>query len=350
MNHFRLEDFLNSGALISLDQERLLVGWGPRKWGRLPDASENSYWYFPDFFLRRVDPWFTHAFQAIVPKEEFSKKILAPSEKTEVAWEAADSPLFFQMFDDLKSKIDENILHKGVPFSFQKSATRMSPQLLSHALNHLFDYIKIIPAHLYGFWDDRSGILGASPETLFKFDGPQVLQTMALAGTCKKGGEEALLQDPKIAREHRLVIKGIIEALFSFGILSIGKTTLQEFGPLCHLVTPIQAGLRINLSFDECVQILHPTPALGTYPRDAGDQWLIHWQSKIDRKRFGAPVGFVTEKAQEAGCYVGIRNIQWDKEGLAIGAGCGVVKDSRAEKEWEEAALKFLAIKKMMGL
>lgn len=341
------EIFLHQGSCVSLDEEHLLIGWGPRKWGQLPKVEDGAYWYFPDFFLTKLDPWFTHAFQAIVTISELESIISEDAEHVEVKWEPLQSTLFFEMMSDLEENIANGYLLKGVPFAFQQSEQLMTPKLLQNCLSHLLKTNQKTNSHLYGFWDERGGILGATPEFLFQMDQNRHLKTIAVAGTSTN---KENLQDPKIEREHRLVIDGIIESLFSLGILSLGKTTFKQFGSLYHLITPIEIALRAELPYEHYVQILHPTPALGAYPRHFGDKWLAKWQQKIDRKRFGAPCGCLLKNGEKAVCLVAIRNIQWDREGLSIAAGAGVVKESLPQNEWDEVRLKIDSIKNMMNL
>ena len=92
---------------------------------------------------------------------------------------------------------------------------------------------------------------------------------------------------------------------------------------------------------------MHPTPALGAFPRRPGMEWLKEYQQKIDRRRFGAPVGYAIEDAQ-AKCYVAIRNVQWTKNQMLLAAGCGIVATSQYDAEWAEIKLKLQAIKEML--
>ncbi|HEY4831978.1 MAG TPA: chorismate-binding protein, partial [Waddliaceae bacterium] len=99
--------------------------------------------------------------------------------------------------------------------------------------------------------------------------------------------------------------------------------------------------------FIEVVEMLHPTPALGAFPRILGKTWLMDYQTKMNRGRYGAPVGYYYPSKEEGECFVAIRNVQWVGPEAQIGAGCGIVAQSVFEQEWDEIQLKIQSIKSM---
>lgn len=318
------ELFLRSGALITLSPGNLLVGWGERVWSAAP-----GQFYFPDFFLKEPRPWFSHEYTEVVSTVEVE------GEPFRQEWEEPSFEVFRGQFEELQRRIGEGRLQKGVPYTFSYAKGQMNRERLKGCLAHLLRYAQNRPVFVYGFWDERGGILGATPERLFSME-EGVVKSAAVAGT----GGRGIAQDPKEVREHQFVIDGIKEALAPFGKVKVGKTEVVEYTSLCHLVTPIE--LHAQVEFDALVQALHPTPALGTYPRER--KWLEHYQTILPRGRFGAPVG------HKGGCYVAIRNMQWDEERWQIGAGCGVVKESELEREWRELKLKIGATRQILAI
>ena len=91
-----------------------------------------------------------------------------------------------------------------------------------------------------------------------------------------------------------------------------------------------------------------PTPPIFDYKAE-GMNWLENYQKKIDRKRYGAPVGFCLPNGN-CSCYVAIRNAQWSEGKMKIGAGCGIVPQSKLDLEWDEIQLKVKSIKNILGL
>ncbi|MCB1149749.1 MAG: chorismate-binding protein [Chlamydiia bacterium] len=229
----------------------------------------------------------------------------------------------------------------------------MNPLKLAGLLVSLLRASKSTQAFLYGFWNEELGMLGASPEVLFRLkerDRP-LLETVALAGTLgDHPSVEAFLQDPKEIHEHGLVTEGIRQALEPFGKIHLGTMRAQECGKLTHLMTPIEVELRQHQSVDELVAALHPTPALGGFPKQEAWRWLEEYAKRIPRGRYGAPAGVLRAGGREMSCYVAIRGMQWNANGFHIGAGCGVVKASRAENELAEIERKMSAICHLMGI
>ena len=238
-----------------------------------------------------------------------------------------------------------------MPFVMEKAASAMTAEQLTTSLISVLNYALANPAFLYGFWDKSEGILGAAPELLFRLDENKKLATVACAGTASGNTHpESLLNDPKERREHQLVVQGILESLNPFGRAHLGAITVLKLSRLMHLLTPITIELKAMPSFETIVRALHPTPALGAFPRDRGMMWLKDYQQKIDRRRFGAPAGYLLPHSNQACCYVSIRNLQWSDNGMLLSAGCGIVAESSCDREWGEINLKLHAIKEMLAL
>ena len=77
-----------------------------------------------------------------------------------------------------------------------------------------------------------------------------------------------------------------------------------------HLCTEFEMGLLEPVDFLAFIQALHPTPALGTHPRNAGSTWLRRHLHPSQRKRFGAPFAALWPNG-EVFCVVAIRGVQW---------------------------------------
>lgn len=343
-----VDSFIDSGTLVSIGNGRAIIGWGPRRWMPQYQPSDSPSFYFPDFFLTMPNPWFQHDHWAEVSVKDLVDQ-LVPSQQDNILWSQPNKTEFIDAFEDIQRRITSKELQKAVPFAFSHTSTTMSPKLLQQSLAHLLRYVQSSPLHVYGFWDKKEGILGASPELLFSKES-SVVHTVALAGTYpKSSSSNQLLNDPKERHEHQLVVDGIVDSLKPYGKIVVDKTTVLELPTLYHLMTPIKAHLDQPNAFDAIVKSLHPTPALGASPKASGMQWLKHFQTKIDRRRFGAPAGVVYNNGANAHCWVAIRNIQWNQDGMILGAGCGVVQSSEAEKEWNEISLKMDSIKKILG-
>lgn len=346
-----IQAWLTCGALISIDADKVLLGWGPRTWMVEPDKSPS--FYFPDFFLRQPRPWFKHTNTLVVTFQELLEALLKQGNPTpkKYQWQNSSRQLFHEIFDQLQEKFAARELLKAVPFVMETFPETIHPDQLQASLTNVLDYLKKNSAHVYGFWGEEEGMLGASPELLFRLFNGTTLETVACAGTKNiQQVDETFLKDPKELDEHHLVVKGIKESLMPFGQVNIGERRLLKLTRLAHLLTPITVKLESFPSFEDIVLALHPTPALGAFPREAGRRWLGDLQKKFDRKRFGAPVGYKLADENQSACYVAIRNVQWTSQQMLLGAGCGVIAASQFEREWGEIELKLLAIKEMLAL
>ncbi len=264
------------------------------------------------------------------------------------SWCEPEKQDFALAIGQIHGRIERNEIQKAVPVVFARSKQKVSASDRAQLLLRLLNAPENL--YVYGFWQGLEGVLGATPEILFDFDG-EVLRTMALAGTCPKSEDHdrpSLLEDAKELFEHQLVVEDIKNVLSGWGKVQASGPTVLELPTLCHLKTEIEVSGVTNPDFGALIEALHPTPALGVAPRAAGYQWMAQLPGQAQRGRFGAPFAFLS--AQEAVCLVGIRNLQWNDQLAMIGSGCGIVAASELDREWREVFQKRLAVKKILGL
>jgi menaquinone-specific isochorismate synthase len=104
------------------------------------------------------------------------------------------------------------------------------------------------------------------------------------------------------------------------------------------------------MSFAEMVRRLHPTAALGVWPRtEAGERWLREMDRGVKRRTFGAPFGLELPD-HHALALVAIRNVQWQGDMLRVGSGAGLLSESHLEREFEELREKREQVKVLFGL
>jgi menaquinone-specific isochorismate synthase len=348
-------EFIYSGSIVSTPEKKILLGWGPRSRHASYDTQTPLTFYTPDFFLKEAKPWTTHSSVAEISIEELSEK-LQPfhREFPKRQWINPFKEQFRTTLEEIHKKIYSGELDKAVPFVFEISNSKMSPEQLITSLMKALEFTRNYPIHLYGFWNEREGILGATPEILFSLDKTQqcwTLKTSAIAGTKDRQRQDISMEkDPKTYDEHALVISGIQESLKFYGQVELGELEEIKLPNLTHLKTPITVKMNQDPDLEDIIARLHPTPALGAYPRKPGLAWLKSYQTKIDRKHYGAPVGYIKPESQISNFYVAIRNIQWDTSQIQIGAGCGIVAGSNFNNEWQEIHLKIKSIKEIFAL
>jgi len=206
--------------------------------------------------------------------------------------------------------------------------------------------------HCYHFCfqsDTDSSFIGASPERLY-YRKKDKLFTEAVAGTRVRGqsreqdqllGEE-LLHNQKEIREHRYVVRSLLESFVRLSNKNIKKgdfpVSLLKLSRVQHLVSTFELNLKKNATDADIIESLHPTAAVGGYPqKNILDE--INRLEGFDRGWYAAPVGWISK--EEAEFAVAIRSgLVWDNK-IKIYAGAGLVEGSRAEREWDEVESKI---------
>lgn len=345
-------EFLKNGSIFSLSKGKILIGWGIPECLSEPHLSAPSF-YVPDFFLKSKKSWLYYSNWG-----EFTlNQILECLKKNPlpvITWQTNQQTLFEQAFNQLKADFASQQLEKAVPYIFTETVEQMNSDRLQLSLIQALWSLNDNDGYLYGSWSDFQGFLGLSPETLFIYQSREdghILQTMALAGTCSSSESlEAFQSNVKEVREHQIVVEGIEQSLSSFGQVKINQRQILALPGLYHLMTPISVDLTKPFDFETIVRLLHPTPALGAFPRQQGQRWLEEYNQKIERGSYGAPFGIFSPVHSLSICIVGIRQVQWSKNGMRIGAGCGIIQASHCIREWDEIQLKFKNIQQLLAL
>lgn len=225
-------------------------------------------------------------------------------------------------------------VNNEMDFDYAKILTRLRQKQL--AVYHLV--LKV----------DHQLFVSATPERLVKLTAG-VLQTAAVAGTAPRGVEKyqdqalgtALLQDKKNRSEQQIVVAEIKRRLTPLTThLEIpDEPILLKSQRVQHLYTPIRAHLAANENIFTLIAALHPTPALGGYPKEAALTLIRRWEPDF-RGLFGAPFGYVTF-AGTGEFAVAIRSMLIHGQRAKLFAGAGIVAASDPKQEVQETSLKF---------
>src|ERR1041385_2274204 len=204
----------------------------------------------------------------------------------------------------------------------------------------------------YGYSYQNHGLIGATPELLFRSD-KRGYASMAWAGTRPIDRADELLTDAKELREHRFVVEDIVRRLAPFGNIEVEPLGVLRLPSIAHLATQIrfeEYGGADKMSFADMVRRLHPTAALGVWPRtEAGERWLREADRGVRRRTFGAPFGLERED-HSALALVAIRNVQWQGTSVRVGSGAGLLAESRVDRELDELRDKREQVKALFGL
>ena len=197
--------------------------------------------------------------------------------------------------------------------------------------------------------------IGASPERLLRVEDCKLL-TEALAGSIRRGATAsedaafaaALAHDDKELREHALVLDEIVRRLEALGLAPEhpDRPGVRRYANVQHLHTPVRADLRDGIRAIDAVAALHPTPAVGGFPRDAAVP-RIRELEKFPRGLYAGALGWMDVRGN-AEFFVGLRSALIDGNRARLYAGAGIVQGSSPEKEAAETELKFRAMQEAL--
>jgi isochorismate synthase len=198
---------------------------------------------------------------------------------------------------------------------------------------------------------DGTAFAGASPELLVRRAGDQAFAE-PMAGSVARGASDA--EDDRLARslnasvkdadEHRLVSQFVVDALrpFALDVHARGPQVVR-FTNIQHLATSVEAALRHPVpDVLQLAAALHPTPAVGGWPREPADR-LIEELEGMERGWYAGAVGWIDGRG-DGEFAVALRcGLLWE-DGARLYAGVGVMPDSDPARELEETELKFKAL------
>ncbi len=258
-----------------------------------------------------------------------------------------DSPSFAvweRHLEEILGLISQGAITKIVParctrFEFEK---RLSPYSILKLLQG-----KSPSATLFAFqFENEKAFIGATPETLYTREG-RSLKSAALAGTRPRGNTpeedrelaQELLNNQKEMHEFNIVKESIKKTLspLSENLHSDDRRILQT-STVQHIYLSFEGTLKDNVTDQDLIAALHPTPAVGGLPKCAALK-EIQKRELFDRGWYAAPVGWVSR--QQAHHLVAIRSALIEKNQMRLFAGAGIVKGSIPLNEWDELEQKI---------
>jgi len=212
-------------------------------------------------------------------------------------------------------------------------------------------------AYIFAVARGESCFLGATPERLARLrDG--VADVACLAGSTPRGvgpeedrrlGDE-LLHSVKNRAEHAIVVEAVRAALQEVctDVHIPAEPRLLRLHNVQHLYTPATGRVAPGASALDLVARLHPTPAVGGWPR-ADALAYIRAHERLDRGWYAAPVGWL-DRDGAGEVAVALRSGLLRGDEATLFAGCGIVGDSRPADEYAETVLKLRPMRSALGL
>jgi menaquinone-specific isochorismate synthase len=211
-------------------------------------------------------------------------------------------------------------------------------------------------AYVFAVQRGERYFVGATPERLVQAQDGQIY-TMALAGSARRGETEEedellgmeLLRSEKNNNEHAIVVAMVRDALKDH-CTDVSVTALPELlklKNLQHLKTPIAGELIPGRCILDVMADLHPTPAVGGFPRQAALE-AIRNTEKLDRGWYAGPLGWIGAGGHGEFA-VALRSGLIDGSIATLFAGCGIVSNSDPQAEYAESGLKFQVMLRGLG-
>ena len=196
-------------------------------------------------------------------------------------------------------------------------------------------------AYRYLWFHPRVGLwMGATPEQLAKITN-NTFETVALAGT-QVFSKTISWQEKEIVEQQLVTdyIKSRTENLVE--VLQISESYTQKAGNLVHLKSDISGKLKQNVSQLDVINALHPTSAVCGMPLEKARNFIIE-NEKYNRKYYS---GFLGEFQiqEQTNLFVNLRCCEIENDITTIYVGCGITKDSQADKEFIETENKAKTI------
>lgn len=340
----RMKDF----AFLQIEPGRYLIGFGPFEPMPDPPSAESgeAAFYRNDFRLSDPEPWKKPASFRIVEnlREFVAGNGSAPLPAIE--WRGLRDTDFHSVFEEIQARIEAGTLEKSVPVITERGRlNRGDPATLLKAVNAVGHGLRP-----FGWRIGESGMIGATPEQLLSVREGK-LETMALAGTAPKHEAGDFLDDKKEIREHEFVADYLVENLAQLGDLHRKTREVMDLGSLVHFLSRIELKLSDpNPDLNALIRLMHPTPALGAFPRGEGAlEDLCEIREKLKAPpEFGAPFGVAWDGQFQS--VVAIRAVSWNGHDVFLPSGCGIIRESRLDREWRELALKRNSVKALLGV
>ncbi|MFT6069077.1 MAG: menaquinone-specific isochorismate synthase [Bacteriovoracaceae bacterium] len=207
-------------------------------------------------------------------------------------------------------------------------------------------------ANLYQFFyhsEHGASFISFTPEKLFSKH-KDIVVVDSIAGTLKvdkdnKGAD--LLQSTKDLEEHRFVSNYIKEKLLDIteDVSELFKEEVLSLKNLYHIHSRFKAKLTKKISNRVLIDTLHPTPAVGGYPKEEALDFISR-NENLQRGFYAAPIGRISSQYSEFA--VGIRSMLVVDDTIHFYGGAGIVKGSMPAKEWTETSDKIRSVQCMM--
>ncbi|MFC7368665.1 isochorismate synthase [Vreelandella zhaodongensis] len=201
----------------------------------------------------------------------------------------------------------------------------------------------------------QAAFIGCPPERLYKREGRHLI-TEALAGTIRRERDALqdqalaaeLLGDKKNSLENRCVYQQLLTQLEPLSHhVHMGEAHIVKLRSVQHIRRLIDAELHREVTDQQLLGALPPTPAVGGFPRHLALAF-IRQHERHQRGWYAGAFGRVSHASSELA--VAIRCAHVGSETIRLYAGAGIVAGSQPDEEWHELDSKIADIMSLLGM
>ncbi len=204
--------------------------------------------------------------------------------------------------------------------------------------------------------DDGHGafaVVGSSPEVLVRLR-HDTITIRPLAGTRRRGADRAedlaleaeLLADPKERAEHLMLVdlgRNDVGRVAEIGSVRVAESfAIERFSHVMHISSTVEGRLRQDRDAIDALVAGFPAGTLSGAPKIRAME-IIEELEPTRRGVYGGCIGYFAADGTMDTC-IGLRTAVLKDGTMHVQAGCGVVADSVAEREWEETHQKARAL------
>ena len=236
-----------------------------------------------------------------------------------------------------------NIFKKGNSNLIKVVFSRIKKASFSNNLPLLDIYKKLLNKNdnsmnfLYSI-SSNINIVGSTPELILSKLNHKI-ESESIAGSNYRKNND-FTSDEKEVIEQKIVTDYIIDFLNknSDNIVYDKKPKIKKSSDIEHLYTSFSADLVNDKNILDLLGEIHPTPAIGGYPKDKAFDMIRKY--KENRGWYGGPIGWIDNNL-DGRFYLNIRSGLGVNKDLYLFSGSGITEKSNADNEWDETEEKF---------
>lgn len=213
--------------------------------------------------------------------------------------------------------------------------------------------------YLYYLHMDDHDVVGASPETLVRLEGEN-LMVRPIAGTRPRGKnemedlamEQELLADPKERAEHIMLVdlgRNDLGRVAKKETVQVNELmVIERYSHVMHIVSNVQATLAKKCGALDVMKATFPAGTLSGAPKIRAME-IIYELEPTRRGIYGGCIGYIDFNGN-MDTAIAIRTAVVQGDTVSVQAGAGIVLDSVPEKEYEECLNKAKGVMRAVEL